>query len=102
MSHDGTINHDVSEPYSKGIAIAVITTGISLALIFIASIFLYRGTLTDERNEKEIIPGSAFLQKIRAYEADQNTSLNWVDKKLGTVHIPIDLAMHRVVQDYRR
>ena len=87
--------------------VALLYAGI-LALLVIscfALIAAYPGALPDVDRSKNISPPGPNLQtdpqsdlrQFRAKEETRLTTYYWVDKQNGTVHIPIDQAMQKLV-----
>jgi len=98
MSHDhhsGEINHDTTEPDAKIISIWFFWIGVFLVLVVIGSIYYYYGTFSEEQNSKENVSSQ------KDY-SDPMTKAAWIDKSQGTLRLPIDIAVQKVVEDYQR
>jgi hypothetical protein len=91
MTSSSEINHDITEPWSKQIACAILLTLLVLCVVFYSTRTYYSWTLTRQLNLKESQFVAYDLKQIRA---DEEAAL--YNKKL-----PIQTAMDDVVRSYR-
>lgn len=88
----------------RRIAISIIGTLLGVAsIVAILGLMLYVGqpAVSIVQGQKTPEERSATLRELR--EADQKaiTSYGWVDQGKGIVRIPVDVAMDKLVQEYR-
>ena len=96
----GMINHDQSEPHIWGSIIVMVVVFILLLATVFGSYFYFNTSLTQELNKKDDTGEPRSLKRQRVYESEFLHSLKWENKRLGIVHIPIDLAMEKVIKRY--
>ncbi|MSR88543.1 MAG: hypothetical protein EXS67_02700 [Candidatus Margulisbacteria bacterium] len=101
-SYDKIINHDVSEPNAKRIAIAIILSGLVFGAFLWGSYLYYAATLSEELNRKESLTIYTDLQTLRVQESERLHSLKWVNPEKTALQIPIEMAMKNVVKHYSR
>lgn len=84
---------------------AIVITLLVGSLLLVISLFWLRSYFFLVRNEQIqrvvlSVPNPA-LQDLRVREEQKLNSYGWVDQAQGTVHIPIDVAMERMVEASR-
>ncbi|RAP32752.1 hypothetical protein DID75_04105 [Candidatus Marinamargulisbacteria bacterium SCGC AG-410-N11] len=102
MSHDGTINHDQSEPKTFILGINIVFLIIILIITFIVFGMFFNSLKNIEQNKKQNIGPNKELTKLKNYENKELSTLKWLDKKKGKVQIPIDLAIKNVAKTYQK
>ncbi len=98
----GDVRVEESSLPNSGILGFVLLTGLVFfgAAIAIPPLF-YR--IIDHRSAEMQPPGGSLeLVKLREMETERLTTYGYVDKDKQIVHIPIDVAMQKVVEDARK
>ncbi len=81
-----------------GITVLVFfTSAFTLPTVFYRILDYMNGTMNQESPG-----GSPELVALRAHEVEQLTTYGYVDKDKQIVHIPIDIAMQKVVEDAKK
>lgn len=88
------------------VAWVYVGTAILLVISSLVLIAAYPNALPDVGRTLRIAPPGPHLQtspehELQQFRADEDKRLNsyyWIDKQKGTVHIPIDQAMKKIVQ----
>ncbi len=81
----------------------VIPASIVILLVYVGvCIFGFRGAASDEMIQKHAVLLDTSLSAFRANEAELLGNYAWVDKAAGTVRIPIQQAMEKVVAEYNQ
>jgi len=104
MSHHdhGAGGHETQDFTYKNI-LWVIPFSIVLLVIYVAiCMYGYQGASTKERIAKQSILADTTLIPFKAHEAELLHGYSWADKEAGTVRIPIDIAMQKVIEDYNQ
>ena len=89
-----------AEPHSGIIGKLTLTFALSLIVISLFAILIYKGSINDALENAENTGPNKELMKLRAYESDQLHSYKWIDKTKGTVQIPIESAKQKVLESY--
>jgi len=99
-THDGTLNHDLSEPNSLNIGLSVLISAIFFAGALYSGALIYKGMLASEILRKENVGASAEIAELRVLNSEQLATYVVVDKERNVVQIPIAKAMQKVVASY--
>lgn len=96
------INHDTTNPNSFVVIVSIVVTSILLLIICIGSFYLYRSQLSMSQNVlQDTANRHPYIVEIESEAQNNLERLYWIDKKSGIVHIPIEIAKSRVVEEYK-
>lgn len=97
-----SVSHDKSEPNSVAIGLTIFVFTVILIGTFISSIFMYNTFFTDITSEKISQNVNGSIDDLRKSEMNELSTVSYIDESRGVVRLPIDIAMERVFDDYRR
>jgi hypothetical protein len=100
MSHDGSINHDQSEPNVSAILWSGLVATLLLLVAIYAAIYIYHSGLSTEIMNKQSGSDPLSLQDLREEEAEKLAGYGWVSTENNTVYIPIEAAKEKVLARY--
>ncbi len=83
------------------IALVGLASVLFLIIIVVLMQSWYYSVERTERFQKIISQPPVEYTKLVSEQQEQLNSYKWIDQKNGVVQIPIDLAMEKVVQDYK-
>jgi hypothetical protein len=97
----GGLPYETQEPNFK-IIIAIIPVCVLLVIVYTLVCYFGASTsLSREMVAKQTYGAEMASKKLDAFEAKEDSSMHsygWMDKKKGMVKIPIDEAMHMMVE----
>ena len=95
------INHDTTKANSFAVIISIVATILLLIIIFIGSYYMYRSLLSISQNQlQDNASRHPYITEIEDNANNELKSLKWIDKKVGKVHVPIDIAKEQIVKEY--
>ena len=96
------LDYDKAEPANNIVGYSVFVTSILITVIVVASYFMFVAFLSKDQNEKYEFSKTQRLDQLnQSYQKNLN-KLDWQNKQMGVVKVPIDVAMDHVVKSYNR
>ena len=94
------IDYDKEAPASSFVGISVVVTSLLIVVIIIASYFLFASFLSTDQNQKYELSKTNRLDVLNKEYEKELSRLDWKDKRLGVVKVPIQTAVEHVIKTY--
>ena len=93
------VDVDKSEPNVFGIAFFLIISFVLFVVLVGWTILFFKAEVSNVLNVRQITPLSSERQDLKLYEDSLLLQYSWVNKELGYVRIPIDVALNRYINN---
>ena len=94
--------YDTNRPKTRVVIISVLVTALTTVLGIFISYFMFTGYRDKKIKEDLGRFRNIQLQEIRKYEQEQLSTYGYIDKEKGIVRIPIEEAMKKTVELYKK